>query len=148
MKAWGGWSPKSRRERTIPVPATTAALARALAVSCEGARGIRGGGAGGRLVLGSHWINERLDAAWSRAGIGGDAPRMHDCRRTFATEWVRHGQPLIIVRDRMGHADVETTERYLGRYRSDRDRAVPDMGAGASLVGGSSATVIPLRRGG
>ena len=99
-------------------------------------------------MLGSHWINERLDAAWSRAGIGGDAPRMHDCRRTFATEWVRHGQPLIIVRDRMGHADVETTERYLGRYRSDRDRAVPDMGAGASLVGGSSATVIPLRRGG
>lgn len=146
VKAWGGWSPKSRRERVIPVPASTAALARELAVWREGARGIRGGGAGGRLVLGSHWINERLDAAWSRAKVGGDAPRMHDCRRTFATELVRHGQPLTIVRDRMGHADVETTERYLGRYRSDRDRVVPDMGVGASLAAAGGAVVIPMRR--
>ncbi len=71
---------------------------------------------------------------------------MHDCRRTFATELVRHGQPLTIVRDRMGHADVETTERYLGRYRSDRDRVVPDMGVGVSLAAAGGAVVIPMRR--
>ena len=59
---------------------------------------------------------------------------------------VRHGQPLTIVRDRMGHADVETTERYLGRYRSDRDRVVPDMGVGASLAAAGGAVVIPMRR--
>lgn len=146
VKAWGGWSPKSRRERTIPVPTSTAQLAREFAAWRESARGIRGAGTGGgRLGLGSHWINERLDAAWSRTEVGGVAPRMHDARRTFATELVRAGQPLTIVRDRMGHADVETTERYLGRYRSDRDRVVPDMGVGDSLLSAGVAPVIALR---
>nr|MBK7069574.1 site-specific integrase [Deltaproteobacteria bacterium] len=64
---------------------------------------------------------------------------MHDCRRTFATELHRSGQPLTLVRDRMGHGDVETTEGYLGRYRSDRDRVVPDMGVGAALLGAAPA---------
>ena len=89
------------------------------------------------LVIGEHWISEQLDAVWAETELPGDPPRMHDCRRTFATELYRSGQPLTPVRDRMGHGDVETTEGYLGRYRTDRDRLVPDMGVGATLLGPS-----------
>ena len=143
VTAWGTWSPKSRHERTIPVPAATAVHAREFVAW----RDVAVGQSGKRIVLGEHWLAKRLDAAWSRARLPGDAPRMHDCRRTFATELVRAGQPLTIVRDRMGHGDVATTERSLGRYRSDRERAVPDRGVGAALDAGPVAGVIAMRRG-
>lgn len=131
VAAWGDWSPKNHRNRTIPVPTSTAVLAKEFAAWRDRAVGLNGQ----LLVLGEHWISEQLDAAWEKAGFPGDAPRMHDCRRTFATELHRSGQPLTLVRDRMGHGDVETTEGYLGRYRSDRARVVPDMGVGAALLG-------------
>lgn len=129
VAAYEGWKPKSHRERTIPVPASTAKLARQFVAWRDSARGLNGTD----LELGEGWINDRLDLAWKRLDIVGDAPRMHDCRRTFATELSRTGHPLTMIRDRMGHADVQTTERYLGRYRSDRDRVVHDMGIGSAL---------------
>lgn len=38
--------------------------------------------------------------------------RIHDIRRTVATELCSSGQNLIAVRDVLGHADVRTTQRY------------------------------------
>jgi integrase len=134
VAAWGDWSPKNHRNRTIPVPSQTATLAKEFVAWRDHAVGLNGQA----LVVGEHWISEQLDAAWAKAELAGDAPRMHDCRRTFATELHRSGHPLTLVRDRMGHGDVETTEGYLGRYRSDRDRVVPDMGVGAALFGAAS----------
>ena len=129
VAARSGWSPKSHRERTIPVPASTARHAREMVAWRDAAKGLNGTA----FKLGEGWINKRLDLAWKRLSIVGDAPRMHDCRRTFATELSRAGHPITLVRDRLGHADVQTTERYLGRYRSDRDRVVLDLGLGAAL---------------
>lgn len=50
---------------------------------------------------------------------------LHDLRRGFATECVRAGVPLSVVRDWLGHRLTATTERYVGRYRSDADVAPP-----------------------
>ena len=142
VRAHGEWSPKGWAERSIPIPAGAADLARELVRWRDEAVGSNGS----RLVLGEHWINARLDAAWARCGIAGDAPRTHDCRRTFATELVRAGQGLTIARERLGHRDVSTTERYLGRYRSDAAAVVPDFGVGSVLTQ-APADVILLRRG-
>lgn len=142
VRAHGEWSPKGWAERSIPIPSGAADLARELVRWRDAAVG----SSGKPIALGEHWINARLDAAWSRLGIAGDAPRMHDCRRTFATELVRAGQGLTIARERLGHRDVSTTERYLGRYRSDAAAVVPDFGVGSVLTA-PAADVIPLRRG-
>lgn len=141
VRAHGAWSPKGWAERSIPIPASVAGLALEFVRWRDGAIGANGSA----LALGEGWINDRLDAAWLRLKLAGDAPRMHDARRTFATEIVRSGQGLTIARERLGHRDVSTTERYLGRYRSDAAREVPDLGVGSVLTS-TPAAVIPLRR--
>lgn len=142
VRAWGAWRPKDREERDVPVPATIADLALELAAWRESAVGL----SGKALALGGHWIEARLSAAWASAGLPDDAPGMHDARRTFATEMSR--RPGVSVRDvqrLLGHADLETTQRYLGRYRSDAARPAVDMGLAAALAS-DPAVVIPLRR--
>lgn len=143
VRAWGDWRPKDSEERDIPVPAAVAEIARELVAWRDRARGLNGR----RLVLGGHWIEERLAGAWTRAKLPGDAPGMHDARRTFATEMSRRpGVSLRDVQRLLGHADLETTQRYLGRYRSDDARPAVDMGLAAILRGAESANVVPLRR--
>ncbi len=145
VQAYDGWRPKDREERDVPVPASVAGLAREMIAWRDVARGINGK----RLVLGDHWVIERLAAAWTRAGLPGDPPGMHDCRRTFATEMSR--TPGVSIRDvqrLLGHADLTTTQRYLGRYRSDAARPALDLGFAAMLARPDLAAVIPLRRGG
>lgn len=72
---------------------------------------------------------------------------MHDARRTYVTESVRLGVTLDRVRALLGHRDVGTTERYLGRYRSDAAEVAVDVGvSGALAAGGERAKVLPMRR--
>lgn len=42
-----------------------------------------------------------------------------DVHVVFATECFRAGVVLTTIQAWMGHKDVETTKRYLGRYRED-----------------------------
>lgn len=141
VAAHDGWSPKSWHERTVPISAETAATLKAFIAWRDRARGLNGK----RLKLGEHWINDLIDAAWRRAKLAGEAPRMHDARRTFATAHVRAGVGLDRVRQLLGHRDVQTTERYLGRYRSDVDTPVSTLGV-AAVLAMPVAPVIPLAR--
>ena len=142
VRAWGTWRPKDREERDVPVPASVATLAREFVAWRTRARGLNGS----HLDLGGHWIERRLTAAWQRSGLSGAPPRMHDARRTFATEMSRRpGVSLRDVQRLLGHGDVATTQRYLGRYRSDAERPAVDMGIAAVLTG-DTAPVLPLRR--
>lgn len=141
VRAHGAWRPKDHEERTVPVPRTVAELAREFVAWRDTARGLNGQ----RIALSHAWIEDRLPWAWAHADLPGDAPGMHDCRRTFATEMSRrHGVSVRDVQALLGHADLETTQRYLGRYRSDPARGAVDMGVAAVLTG-APATVIPLR---
>lgn len=141
IAAHDGWSPKSWQERTIPCAPSTAATVRSL---CE-LRDARPLAVNGRKVkLGDGWIADYLDRAWARAKLAGDPPRMHDCRRTFATASVRSGLGLDRVRSLLGHRDVTTSERYIGKYRSDVDAPVASLGV-ASLFDQPAANVLQLR---
>lgn len=134
-----GWSPKNWQERRVTAGPRVLAVAQEFCrwfADAKGANGIR-------LALGEHWINERIDAACADRDTGVASFRMHDLRRTFVTELVRAGVKLTVVRDLVGHRDLQTTERYLGRYREDAEVRVPDLPVLDALAPGS-ATVVPL----
>lgn len=104
------WTGKSHRERRVPVPRETAELAR------EWVR-VRGD----RVLADS--TTRRLHAAARRAGL--TVRGWHDFRRTFATACERSGAPLPHVQRWLGHELLATTQRYLGRYRSDDALSAP-----------------------
>lgn len=134
------WQSKSYKERAIPVSDGAARAARAfVAWRTEGR-----GGKGKRVGLAGTWIADWIDRAAPVANV--PRFRMHDVRRTFATECVRGGIPITTVRDWMGHRDVQTTERYLGRYRSDADLVAPTPAA-LDVLGRMPANVVPIANG-
>lgn len=62
---------------------------------------------GGQLVsLGAVWLRLRL-----RAGM--PDLRIHDLRRSAATDALEHGVPVAMISGVLGHASVSTTEGYL-----------------------------------
>jgi integrase/recombinase XerD len=106
---------KSRHNRVVPILEETEAMLRAHYERY------------GRKSDGLLFVNEdggpltyRSTAlVWRRAvvkaGIGGRIPGMHDLRHSFAHELADSGAPGKNVRDILGHADLKTTERYMGR---------------------------------
>lgn len=53
--------------------------------------------------------------------------RMHDCRHTFASKLVQQGVSLSVVRDLLGHATTEMTERYSHLADTDLRDAMAKM---------------------
>ena len=106
-------SGKSWRERTIPLDPTGEAVLRAYLKAVDG-----------RPRAWSHsWLLHRLHAACAVAGV----PQfgLHDLRRAAATEWHRAGIAIGVIAQWLGHAETQTTELYLGAYRSDRSIVAP-----------------------
>lgn len=139
IAAHDGWSPKSWHERTVPVSRETADALREFVAWRDQAIGLNGI----RLSLGQHYVGEAIAAAWKRAELAGEPPTMHDARRTFATASVRAGVGLDRVRSLLGHRDVATTERYVGKYRSDAETPVASLGV-LAVVSAPAAPVISL----
>ncbi len=48
-----------------------------------------------------------------RARSGGTRVRPHRLRHTYGTEWAGAGIDLLVLRELMGHANPETTGRYV-----------------------------------
>lgn len=113
------WSTKGYRERLIPL----APAARQVVGEFIAWRASAKGGQGRTSAMAQTWLADKIREGCKRAGVEPFDP--HDLRRTFATNCVRSGVPLTVVRDWLGHRDVQTTERYLGRYAEDALLTVP-----------------------
>lgn len=135
------WSTKSYRARRIPVARAAADALRAFLAWRWGGRGRKGKPIG----LADTWVADVIDRG--RLACEPVVPkfRAHDLRRTFATENVRAGNPITLVREWMGHRDVATTERYLGRYRDDAALQAATSPALAVLTA-ETAKVLPMKR--
>lgn len=118
---------KGYRARAIPVaPAVITVAKRFLAWRQPGKHGRHAG---------KNVLHAALKVATTAARV--DRFGLHDLRRAFATEAVRAGVPLTVVRDWLGHRLTATTERYVGRYRSDQDLIAPTpagLAEGAEVV--------------
>ncbi len=66
------------------------------------------------------WPRKGFDSAVLRLGI----PKIgfHDLRRFRATQWHKYGLEVRVISELLGHADVQTTMRYLGLSRDLVDR--------------------------
>lgn len=137
--AGAAWTSKGYRERRIPCGPGAVETAREFALW-------RTEGKGGKrkpVGLAGQWVARKIDAG--RAGASVEKFRMHDLRRVFATECVRNGIAITLVREWMGHRDVQTTERYLGRYREDAAVQAPTPAA-LDVLKRAPATVVPISR--
>jgi integrase len=117
----GESSPKSGKPRSVPmVREVAAALARVgdRERFTEEEDLVFAGAAGGHLD--SKDVRANYKAALSRAGLRN--LRFHDLRHTFGTRAVEQAESILELKEWMGHANVQTTMRYL-HYKSKADAA-------------------------
>jgi integrase len=75
-----------------------------------------------RHILGLNRFKKAFRSAVKEAEI--EDFRFHDLRHTFATRAIDSGAPLTGVRDGLGHASLETTNRYAHSTEAGMRRAV------------------------
>lgn len=107
---------KSHRNRDVPVtPRLLAELRRAEIAAKPGAVLVTRDD-GETPWTYDHHRHEHWRGLAYRAGLntrGGKRRTFHELRHTYATRLHRAGVPLVDLRDLLGHADVETTEKYI-----------------------------------
>jgi len=126
-----GWTPKTYKEREIPVPAKLL-------------KGLKGWKPKSdqtcMLVFPTAGCNPKLDfldrckAIAKRAGLNPDDFWLHKFRATFGTWALWAGVDLRTVQQWLGHSDMESTMRYLKPSRSQQMREkVSEIFAGVSV---------------
>lgn len=120
------WTSKGKRERKIPAAPAVIAAAREL-VEWRRENNWR---------MSDHSVADNLREALTMVPWGDTIPLtgMHDFRRAFATECIRHGISPTQVQEWLAHKSIRTTQRYLGRYRTDAALVVPTPPAVAVLA--------------
>jgi integrase/recombinase XerC len=112
---------------------------RVVAVTDSAMRAIRAyvdevGHRAGPLVLDSnhrHGLTpDRIGVLWRevayRAGVkqrGGDGIATHSARHTAGTDVAHKSGSAVVVRDFLGHANLSTTDRYIGKVHIEDQRA-------------------------
>lgn len=107
---------KRGRVRSVPIPSwTKAALDQwAAAAGLAGGRVFRPVNKGGRVEGDGMTPQAIYDVVAGHVAAAGLAAAAHDLRRTYAKLAHKGGAPLDQIQLSLGHASIQTTERYLG----------------------------------
>jgi site-specific recombinase XerD len=57
----------------------------------------------------------------------GKALSPHKFRHTFASEWIRTGGNLVLLRDQLGHSSIETTTKYTNLSAEESKKVIDEM---------------------
>jgi len=116
---------KGEKQRVVPLtgqaveaihaylPHRTKSKTRRLFVSAYGGHPIQG-----------RVINAMLAGTVRKAGLEGQGITPHKLRHTFATHLIRNGVDIRTVQELLGHADLETTAKYLHSDTRTKQSAV------------------------
>lgn len=128
-----GWAdgevsaPKSRRTRSVPVPAALLAQL-AAAVEGKGRDELVLTGPNGARIDRRNYMRRHLEPAAARAGLP-EGFRTHDLRHTFASLAISAGANVKVVQNAMGHASADITLRvYSGLFDTDLDQIATRLG--------------------
>ena len=121
---------KHGRIRTVPVPAWVKAAVDRWQAAAEIASGriLRAINKGDRIAHDSLTGNALLDLAARYGSTIGVDIRPHDLRRTCAKLCRKHGGELEQIQLLLGHASIQTTERYLGTQQNLEDAPNDHLG--------------------
>ncbi len=132
VRAHDGWRPKTAKSaRRVPVPV------RSLYVLIERGRIPKGD----ELIFPSNWTPQSVGYFFNRiltlAGL--DAPdarygqklRVHSLRHYYATKLVTGGVDVSTIRDLLGHASIQTTNRYFNAPPEAAVKAVQSVFGGS-----------------
>jgi hypothetical protein len=100
------------------------------------------------VLVGSGNLDALGNAETEAAAEATGAPktyRPHDARRRWVTELHRAGVPLKTISHLVGHADVQTTERYLCTYYDDPAVITAPTPGAVAAFSAPTASVIPMR---
>ena len=142
---------KGRRYRHATLSAYTAGRCR-----CEHCRAAfaayrakrRAEGSEGPRALRVAESDERIPRNWFRRSIWAPAceaadlgfkPRVHDLRHAHASWWLAGGADLQVVKERLGHASIATTQKYLHTLPDADDTALDAFAKIRSRSRGQSA---------
>jgi integrase len=115
-----GKTPSAEREVTIDRELGERLIARA--GSAERVFAAEKGGFVHRSIFRRVWVRALKEAGLSYI-------RVHDLRHTHAS-WILHaGVELVDVRDRLGHANIRTTDRYVHAMPGGEDKSLAAMTA-------------------
>jgi integrase len=113
-------TPKGKRPRSVPMHGK---LIRALKAyrgkTAEGFVFPRNDGRGPKS--GKEGPSREFSKLLKQVGVGG---RLHDLRHTFGSRLVKKGVPLPVVKDLMGHADIESTMIYVHLHPTQYREAI------------------------
>jgi integrase len=115
---------KHGRVRTVPMPswAKVAIDGWAAAAGIRGGKILRGVNKGDRLMAGDSLTSQGIwRCVETHANAIGVQVTPHDLRRTFAKLSYRGGAKLDQLQLSLGHASIQTTERYLGVQQDIQD---------------------------
>ena len=105
---------KHNRTRTIPM----AAWVKALLDNWTAAASVRSGLLFRRILKGGHLQDAGMtaQAVWDVVQAYSPIEKLapHDLRRTFAKLADKAGAPMVQIQKTLGHASIQTTERYIG----------------------------------
>jgi integrase/recombinase XerD len=117
---------RAGRERLLPLPASTQARLRAYLERGRPKQGARGEHAalflnhhGARLTRQGFWLIMKAHAR--AAGIDDISP--HSLRHAFALDLIEQGLELRTVQERLGHANIATTQAYRQAYDARLEQA-------------------------
>ena len=117
-----GFIPKDYEEREIPIPDELVEILRQLPKTSHWVFTNTNGRQFGRNHLLLH-----LQRLAKQAGV--ENVTLHKFRHTYATRLLENGADVVTVQKLLGHADIETTQRYLSPDKELKRKAVAKLSA-------------------
>ncbi|AQQ55419.1 tyrosine recombinase XerS [Planococcus lenghuensis] len=75
---------------------------------------------------------ENLVGKYTAAFAQGEGISPHKLRHSFAADFIRNGGNIVLLRDQLGHSNIETTSLYTNLSSKDQEQVLTRMGTNRS----------------